>query len=243
VKTAEHDAQRVRVLAKSPAGIPPEGAVTLLRNDPLTQGPKLFSQKCAGCHRYNGTDGLGRIPKESQSASDLKGFASREWLSGLLDPNKIVSTNYFGGTKFHDGKMSRFVNKDVATYTPEQQEKLKKVIFAVSAEAQLKSQLAADQRDAAAIQEGRTLIQEEMKCANCHQFHKKDEEATAPNLTGYGSRRWLINFISNPKHADFYDEKNDRMPAFGSDQILNSQAIGLIADWLRGNWYEPAQEN
>jgi len=243
VKTAEHDAQRVRVLAKSPAGIPPEGAVKLLRNDPLTQGPKLFSQKCAGCHRYNGTDGLGRIPKESQSASDLKGFASREWLSGLLDQNKIVSTNYFGGTKFHDGKMSRFVNKDVATYTPEQQEKLKKVIFAVSAEAQLKSQLAADQRDAAAIQEGRTLIQEEMKCANCHQFHKKDEEATAPNLTGYGSRRWLINFINNPKHADFYDEKNDRMPAFGSDQILNSQAIGLIADWLRGNWYEPAQEN
>jgi len=243
VKTAEHDAERVRVLAKSPAGIPPEGAVTLLRNDPLTQGPKLFSQKCAGCHRYEGTDGMGRIPKDPQSASDLKGFASREWLAGLLDPQKIASTNYFGGTKFHDGKMSRFVNKDIANYTPEQQEKLKKVILAVSAEAQLKNQLAADQRDAAAIQEGRTLIQDEMKCANCHQFHKKDEDATAPNLTGYGSRRWLINFIGNPKHADFYDERNDRMPAFGSDQILNAQTIGLIADWLRGNWYEPAQEN
>src|SRR5437899_2088832 len=49
-KAAEEEAQRVRVLAQSPAGIPPEGAVTLLRNDPLTQGPKLFAQKCASCH-------------------------------------------------------------------------------------------------------------------------------------------------------------------------------------------------
>ncbi len=32
----------MRVLAKSPAGIPAEGAVTLLRNDPLIQGPKIF---------------------------------------------------------------------------------------------------------------------------------------------------------------------------------------------------------
>jgi len=39
VKQAEHDAERVRVLSKSPAGIPSSGAVTMLRNDPLTQGP------------------------------------------------------------------------------------------------------------------------------------------------------------------------------------------------------------
>ena len=32
------------------------------------------------------------------------------------------------------------------------------------------------------------------------------------------------------------------MPAFGEKQILSPQAIGLIADWLRGEWYEaPAQ--
>jgi len=29
------------------------------------------------------------------------------------------------------------------------------------------------------------------------------------------------------------------MPAFGSEQILDAQSIGLIADWLRGEWYEP----
>ena len=83
VKSAERDAERVRVLANSPEGISPVGAVALLREDPFTQGPKLFAQKCAGCHRYDGDDGLGGHPQSPQSASDLKGFASRDWLAGL----------------------------------------------------------------------------------------------------------------------------------------------------------------
>ena len=82
-----------------------------------------------------------------------------------------------------------------------------------------------------------------MKCIDCHQFHKKDEDATAPDLTGYGSRKWLISFITNPAHPSFYGKRNDRMPAFGTEQILSPQAIGLVADWLRGAWYEPAQAN
>jgi ubiquinol-cytochrome c reductase cytochrome b subunit len=239
VRAAEWETQRVRALARSPAGIPEEGAVVLLRNDPLTQGPKLFAQKCAGCHRYGGSDGMGTIPKTAQSASDLKGFGSREWLAGLLDPNQVATTNYFGGTKFHDDKMVKFVRKDVANYTPEQKENLKKVVIALSAEAQLKSQLAADQRDESIVRQGRELIPNDMRCTDCHQFHKPDEQATAPDLTGYGSRKWLINFIGNPAHQDFYGEHNDRMPAFGQDQILNAQEIRLIADWLRGSWYEP----
>ena len=77
-----------------------------------------------------------------------------------------------------------------------------------------------------------------MKCTDCHQFQAKDEDATAPDLTGYGSREWLVRFLNNPGHADFYGERNDRMPAFGEKQILSPEAIGLIADWLRGDWYE-----
>jgi ubiquinol-cytochrome c reductase cytochrome b subunit len=78
-----------------------------------------------------------------------------------------------------------------------------------------------------------------MRCTECHEFHKKDEEATAPDLTSYGSRDWLIDFISNPAHERFYNKRNDRMPAFGQDKVLDNHAIGLIADWLRGDWYEP----
>ena len=54
-----------------------------------------------------------------------------------------------------------------------------------------------------------------------------------------GSRKWLFNFITNPAHPDLYGERNDRMPKFGEAQILSGQQIGLVADWLHGNWYEP----
>ena len=84
-------------------------------------------------------------------------------------------------------------------------------IAAVSAEAQLKAQLAIDQRDAGIIQEGSDLLRTETKCTDCHQFHKPDEDATGPDLTGYGSRPWLIGFISNPAHPNYYGSRNDRM--------------------------------
>jgi ubiquinol-cytochrome c reductase cytochrome b subunit len=237
VKMAAQEAERVRVLAKA-RGIPSGGAVTLLREDPLTQGPKLFAQKCASCHRFGGTDGMGGISKDPQSASDLKGFASREWLAGLLDPDKVSSTNYFGATKHHDGKMVKFVQKDITGFSQEQKEQLKKVIMAVSAEAMLKSQMSADQNDGARIEEGRTIITNAMRCTDCHQFHKVDEDATGPVLTEYGSRKWLVKLVANPAHADFYGKRNDRMPAFGADKVLSEQQIGLIVDWLRGEWDE-----
>jgi ubiquinol-cytochrome c reductase cytochrome b subunit len=240
LQQAHRDAERVKQLAGSPSGIPSSGAVTLLRADSLTQGPKLFARNCASCHRYDGHDGLGQQPTDPQSAPDLKGFASRAWLAGLLDPAQIAATNYFGGTKFKDGKMARFVKKDVAGFSADEKEQLKKVIVALSAEAQLKSQREADQREAAVITEGRALLANDtMRCTECHQFRKPDEDASAPDLTGYGSREWLIGLISNPKHERFYGKRNDRMPAFAADQILDPQAIGLLADWLRGEWYEP----
>jgi len=242
VQEARRDADRVRTLAQSPSGIPREGAVTLLRNDPLTQGPKLFAKNCASCHRYGGHDGAGQKPKDEPSASDLKDFASREWLAGLLDAQRIDGPQYFGGTKFKEGKMVKFVKKDVAGFSTENKEQLKKTIAALSAEAGLKSQRDLDRRDAAMIAEGRAQIASDtMRCTECHQFHKPDEDATAPNLTSFGSRAWLIDFISNPAHQRFYGKRNDRMPSFGEDKVLDAHTIGLVADWLRGDWYEPPQ--
>lgn len=240
VRQAGEDARRVVELARSPTGIPPTGAVTLLRNDPYTQGPRLFARHCASCHRFQGHDGLGHPPVDPQSAPDLAGFASRAWLEGLFDPARVSSSNYFGGTKHADGRMAKFVKKDVAAYSAEEKEQLRKVIAAVSAEAGLKSQQEADRRDATLIEEGRKLAaNESMRCTECHQFRNRDEDATAPDLTGYGSREWLVGIMTDPKHARFYGRKNDRMPAFGADKILDAQAIGLLADWLRGEWYVP----
>src|SRR5262249_3651563 len=104
VRAAERDAERAVELAHAPSGIPPTGAVTLLRTDAFTQGPKLFAKNCASCHRYDGHDGLGAKPKDAATAADLKGFGSRAWLTGLLDPQRIDTVQYFGGSKLKNGK-------------------------------------------------------------------------------------------------------------------------------------------
>jgi ubiquinol-cytochrome c reductase cytochrome b subunit len=241
-KQAEEDARRVSELAESPSGIPPAGAVTLLRDDPMTQGAKLFAKNCASCHRF-GPETAESAKKGAPAASNLKDFASREWLTEFLNPKNIDSPEFFGGTKLKDGKMVKFVKKTVANFSPEERADLQKVIMALSAEAHLKSQEGADARDAATIAEGRKLIASDaMRCTECHQFHQKNDEATAPELTGYGSRDWLIGMISNPKHERYYGDRNDRMPAFGADKVLDEKQIGLIVDWLRRDWYEPQQQ-
>ena len=236
LRDSHHQAARVIELAKAPSGIPIAGAAVLLREDPYIQGPKLFAKHCASCHRYGGHDGEGNPVKDPQSAADLKGFASREWLAGLLDPAKVDSLHYFGGTKFKDGKMVKWVKKNADE--PAEQEQLKKVIAALSAEAQLKSQRDADARDIAIIKQGVELARGDVACTDCHAFGKPDPDAIAPTLTGYGSRAWLVRFIGNPEHADFYGKRNDRMPLFGEKQILDAKTIGILADWLRGEWYE-----
>jgi hypothetical protein len=54
----------------------------------------------------------------------------------------------------------------------------------------------------------------------------------------------LIDFISNPSHPRFYGDGNDRMPAFakGKDtaaHILSRRQVEHLADWLRGDYFEP----
>ncbi len=240
VVAADQAAERVRVLAQGPTGIPVTGAVTLLRNDPLTQGPKLFAAHCASCHRYDGHDGLGNTVEDEPSAADLKGFASREWLSQLLDPALIATDKFFGKTKFADGKMAKFVNRKVANFDDDEMEQLRKAIIALSAEAGLPSQSEQDSAESEIIQAGTDHLLDDIGCADCHEFHFEDEDATAPDLTGYGSREWLISMIADPTHEALYGESNDRMPSFSPDGILSRKEIELLADWLRGDWYTPA---
>lgn len=233
VRQAQESADRAHVLAA--AGVPREGTLALLQNDPMTRGPKLFAANCASCHRYDGHDGVGNIPADPQSAPDLKNFATREWIARLLHPDHVASSNYFGGTRFKDGKMVRFVKRTVAGFSPEEQAQLAKVVAALSAEAELPGQAARDKADALLIGEGRELARnEEMRCTECHQFRKPDPDATAPDLTGYGSVEWMTAFIRNPAHERFYGRRNDRMPAYGTDGKLDDQSISLIVHWLRG---------
>lgn len=86
---------------------------------------------------------------------------------------------------------------------------------------------------AASIQRGQDHLVDTFGCVDCHVFQLPDEDATAVDLTGYGSEDWLIQFISNPGHPKFYGSKNDRMPAFLEEKSLTIDQIQLLVDWLR----------
>lgn len=237
VADADRNAARVKMLAQAPTGIPTSGAVTLLRKDPLTQGPLIFAENCASCHRYGGHDGTGKEVADAQSAPDLKDFASRNWLKKVLTPEGFGAPQYFGGTAFTDGKMQKWLNRHHPKFSDDDKENWDKLIVALSAEAEIPYQAVWDQADADVIEEGKALIEDEFSCIDCHEYHFPDEEATAPTLTGYGSREWLIEFISDPEKPHFYGDRNDRMPKFLETDILDAEKIGLVVDWLRGDWY------
>jgi ubiquinol-cytochrome c reductase cytochrome b subunit len=234
------EAERVKLLATR-NGVPPEGALALLRDDVFTQAPKLFSAKCASCHSYDGRDGLGAPLGDQQTAAELKGWGSREWLRDFLDPQKIGTERIWGGTALVHPPADRkrndmvdFVLDEIPKFTPEQKAMLERVILAVSAEAQLPSQHEADTRDAALIEQGRKEFGDAgLNCADCHEFRSQGG-GKGCLLTGWGSREWTAGLVHNPADKKYYGKRNDRMQAFGEKRELNAKQISMIVEWLRG---------
>ncbi|MDD9865961.1 MAG: c-type cytochrome, partial [Verrucomicrobiales bacterium] len=183
--------------------------------------------------------------KEAASAPDLKGFASRKWIRELLTPEKYISHKFFGGSAHKDGDMyRRFLKRKVAKYDDEEKEMLELVVLALSAEAKLPSQAELDKADAEDIKKGIDHLIDDIACIDCHAFQEPDPDVDGPDLTGYGSRQWIIDFVKNPEHEKFYPENNDRMPAFGEKGILTDDEIGLIADWIREDYFiDPKAED
>ena len=93
-----------------------------------------------------------------------------------------------------------------------------------------------NQPDAEKIKRGIDHLIDDIACIDCHAFQEPDPDVDGPDLTGYGSRQWIIDFVKNPEHEKFYPENNDRMPAFGEREILSDDEIGLIAYWIRGDY-------
>lgn len=237
---AEHDvAYRVRELARG-QGIPPSGALTLLRADAKVQGPKLFKQHCASCHNYSAPEGKA-ILAEKPSAPELYAFATRKWISGILHPDSVAGPDYFGNTAFaktKDGMVDTVKGwwKEAAGDKEELaalKQDLDNAAIALSAEAKLKSQRDLDATSAEQIKAGKEAITN--MCVDCHRFHQA-AGAGKPDLTGYGSREWLRAIIANPAHPRFYGKTNDRMPAY--QDVITSQELDLVTDWLRGEWFE-----
>ena len=249
--------------------IPPTGALALLRADPKTQGPKLFGRYCASCHDYPGpeadTEFLTVHPLAPQTgdhvpngAPNLYRFASRQWIAGMLDSEEVAKVHldrenwtvtdapYYGNTNIatEDGGMVEFVQNDLADLDDEGREKIEAIVVALSADAHLPYQRELDQEaeSAGRIAAGREAFTDAFDsyaCSDCHRWGEIEDAEDAPDLTGYGSRDWMIKMIADPAHI--YGEHNDRMPAFNppgkpESQQLSDEKIGLIVDWIRQDW-------
>jgi ubiquinol-cytochrome c reductase cytochrome b subunit len=248
---AHEEAARVVELAQSPTGIPQAGAMFLLRQDAKTQGPILFERHCASCHAHEppgGGDEHNRhsIASRNPSAPDLWKFGGRDWIAGFLDPNQIdTAPRFFGDTAHKDGEMVDYIKSEFTDRDTWSKEQIDELVTALAAEADVQPIDPNDTELLAKIEAGRELIKDDDRCAQCHKFHDAGEPGLAPDLTNYRSRQWTIDFIANPAHERFYGSNNDRMPAYAKDpenprnNILTQREIELIADWLRGVWYEP----
>jgi ubiquinol-cytochrome c reductase cytochrome b subunit len=251
---AEQDAVRVKQLIRA-QGIPAAGAMALLWEDPKTQGPKLFRQHCASCHDHADAEGNG-ILAQDPTAPNLYRFASVEWLTGLLDSKQIAYAppidqqtgkpkctptdrpKYFGGSeKLKKADMADFVKGSLKELRREVgEEEFRTLIKALAAEASRKP-------GEAASKETRERIGD-FTCFDCHPFHVPRKTEAGPNLTGYGSRDWLMAIISDPASNRFYGKNNDRMPSYAKspdkaeENVLSAGQIELLADWLRGVWFE-----
>ncbi len=247
---AQMDGERAIELAGRPERIPPSGALELVRSDAKSQGPRLFAQHCSSCHAYvDPQDAKASEQLAKASAANLYGFGTAAWMRGLLDPAEVAGPAYFGNTAHSDDDMVSFVTQDLTDRDTWKLEDIEAVVVAMSAESGLRpQQTAADAKatEAALIAKGRALVSDVERCGSCHTFHDNGTKlGSAPDITGWGSRSWLVGIITDPTHKQFYGDTNDRMPSFGkadpgSVPILSTQQIELVVDWLRGDWYRPA---
>lgn len=241
----EADAHRAVELARL-TGLPQAlvGAEASQPDSEKQQAERLFASNCAACHNHTDEAGRGIAAKKS-SAPNLFGFGSRPWLAGLLDPEKIKSDGYFGQTRHKDADMATFIGDNMKELDDEGKTKVQSIIAALSAEAALPSQADGDKqaKEDGTLEKGRKALADSFEtssCVDCHKFRDEGDTGSAPDLTGWASKEWLVRLITDPTHEAFYRDTNDRMPAFGKSgpgpkkALLTADQIDLLARWLRG---------
>ena len=83
----------------------------------------------------------------------------------------------------------------------------------------------------ALIEEGRkAIISREVNCIDCHFFHEEGS-GKGPDLTGWVSRDWNIDFIKNPAHKRFYGRLR-RTPAIERQTDRNGYRLAARCELI-----------
>jgi ubiquinol-cytochrome c reductase cytochrome b subunit len=223
---AKAEAQGAKALAISTEGVPPEGALAMVRNHPETRRIWLFEQHCATCHR------MGDIGPAAgkDTAPDLTGFGSKAWAQRVLvEPDHDMQ---FGKTAFK-GMMPSM------TKPPKDPELAKEFTAMKSDDMNAITEFLAAQAEGKKTDgmPGEKLVRQ--RCTSCHRFDGKtdDEESLAPELRGWASTAWILAQIDDPGSGKTYpkaamDPKLEgHMPGFAAK--LNDADRKLLASFVQ----------
>lgn len=269
VKAAEFEGHRAAVLAKE-FGIPQSGALSLLKDDPLIQGPKIFKRQCASCHRYDGHDGLHQVPmkeiekdghktqeEEPPTAADLVHFGSRDWISGVLtDYHKTFAPLANAGEKG-----TRFLKGEMADWVTSNTEALNKPENAESKKALVEFLVAQSERadygpyDPQLVATGREIFKSgklangslTASCSECHAMKPVGETESLGDGAGAGYPT-LTGYGGVRWMRDFIlNPGHDQF--YGSDNNmmpafeakLNESEMKMLIDWFVKDYYTPSK--
>jgi ubiquinol-cytochrome c reductase cytochrome b subunit len=269
VAQAHKDGERAVALAQAPEGIPPGGAITLLLNDPATQGPRLFSTRCSDCHRWNGKDGLdndvmvidesaqGAPPRPALAkAPDLANFGSKAWLKGLLSnfPEHMQATK---NATVMPEKAHKLVAGSMADFSTENSGVLNKDSNKESFEALVEFLYAqSGRKDALPQSDPKVLAGREVfktgklkdgelssACADCHTLVIPNE--TEP-LSASGEP--ILTGYGGEGwlkqmllNPDAHYGETNAMPAFHGQ--LSDHELDMLTRWIVGDYYQPPGES
>lgn len=268
VDQAHLDGARTVELAQSPTGIPADGAISLLRNDPLTQGSNLFRTYCLECHQSSNM-AFPKPPQAPQLVDMLDrqtvNFGSRDWIKSVLTDydthfaslknitveNKASEARAQGAAAILNGQMKDWsaangpLLKDAANAAD--YEGLVEFLYAQGDHADA---LPADDPK---VRWGREVFatgkltqgEFDSACSDCHSMHVRGEADPLsvdmfPVLTGYAGKDWLKQFISAPQAHYAGDSGNNVMPGF-KDQLTEKE-LDLLVRYLTGDYYRKEKQ-
>ncbi|HEX3770668.1 MAG TPA: cytochrome b N-terminal domain-containing protein [Polyangiaceae bacterium] len=243
-----HDSHYVKARAKSDReadaaiklamnGVPPAGALAMVRADPEIHGRALFDAHCASCHV------LGDLgDPEKATATRLDGWGTPEWIEAMIhDPDGPL---FFGKGPYKEQMPSvdqRPANKPAGeawtAMVKTDAEKTSIALFLASLgdEPGDPARPALDAKTRAAAEK---IVSE--RCTSCHLYKGQgDDEGSgiAPELAGYGSIAWTKAQVANPANVATYREKaldadmKKHMPRFDTD--LSAADVEIVARWTR----------
>ncbi len=235
---AEADAQAAAAIALAMKGVPPAGALEMVRTDPELHGRDLFARHCASCHV------LGDLgDPEKATATKLDGWGTPAWIEAMIhDPD---APQFFGRGPYKDQMPSVDTRpKDkppgeawVAMVKTEAEKQAVAGFLAALGDEPGDPALPLD---AATRAIGEKIVSE--RCTSCHLYKGQgDDEGSgiAPELAGYGSIAWTHAQVANPASPQTYREKaldeamKKHMPRFDND--LSPADVDVVARWTRSH--------